>query len=332
MPDMNVVTDAGQVERAVQSLTPEDAAIRPAYGPYGRRYHPAALGAKWTDASFAVLLRGEPIAAVICGSCEGRLSYYGLPLPILIDESLGARSFRLVLKTALERFHVAGREHGSTACVIDDSPLGTSTSRLGRFLHSAGAVPRLDLRAVVNLEPSPEEIIAHVRKGHRYGINWGKRSITLSYVNADNPDPVMFSKYRTFHKRIAGRVTRPQASWDIMYETIAGGSGELSLGHDNAGSLVSATLAIDGDRVSQYSSAVYDRARFDKPLGHWPVFDAILRARKRGMSYFDLGDIPAAGTGSDKALSVAKFKRGFVDSLDFQLLWDLPLDPERCAP
>ena len=115
-----------------------------------------------------------------------------------------------------------------------------------------------------------------------------------------------------------------------MYETIASGSGELSLGHDNAGSLVSATLAIDGDRVSQYSSAVYDRARFDKPLGHWPVFDAILRARKRGMSYFDLGDIPAAGTGSDKALSVAKFKRGFVDSLDYQLSWLLPF-PSPCG-
>ena len=141
----------------------------------------------------------------------------------------------------------------------------------------------------------------------------------------------MFDEYQNFHTRIAGRTTRPQASWNIMFETVASGSGELSLGHDNTGSLVSATLVIDSDRVSQYASAVYDRAKFDKPIGHWPVFDAILRAKKRGKYQFDLGDIPAAGTASDKELSIAIFKRGFVDSLDFTLLWELPLDLERCA-
>ena len=141
----------------------------------------------------------------------------------------------------------------------------------------------------------------------------------------------MFVEYQTFHKRIAGRVTRPQASWDIMFETIAGGSGELSLGHDDSGSLISATLVIDSDRVSQPASAVYDRAKFDKPIGHWPVFNAILRAKKRGKSYYVFGNIPAAGTASDKELSIAMFKRGFVDSLDFKLIWELPLDLERCA-
>lgn len=331
MPDMNVVTDAGLVERAVQSLTPEDAAIRPAYGPFGRRYHPAALGANWTDASFAVLSRGEPIAAVICGSLEGRLTYFGMPLPILISESLGARSFRNVLKMTLERFHAAGREHGSTVCVIDDGPLGTSTSRLGHFLHSAGAVPRLDLRAVVNLESPPEEIAANVRKSYKNCINWGRRNFTLSYVNADNPDPVMFNEYQNFHKRIAGRVTRPRASWDIMFETIAGGSGELSLGRDDTGTLVSGTLVIDSDKISQYSSAVYERSKFDRPIGHWPVFDAILRAKSRGKAYFDLGDVPSTGTTSDKELSIGTFKRGFVDSLDYQLSWDVPLPPTSGA-
>ncbi|MCY4259443.1 MAG: hypothetical protein OXC91_04175 [Rhodobacteraceae bacterium] len=328
MSEMTVVTDAELVEQAVQSLTTEDAAIRPAYGPFGRRYHPAVLGTKWTDTSFAVFSQGQPVAAIICGSCEGRLTYFDMPLPILISESLGARSFRLVLKTTLERFRMVGRKHGSTVCVIDDSPLGTNTSRLGRFLHSVGAVPRLDLRAVVHLEAPPEEIVANVRKSHKYRINWGRRNITLSYVNADNPDPAMFNRYQKFHKRIAGRVTRPQASWDIMYETIASGSGELSLGHDDTGTLVSGTLVIDNDKTSQYSSAVFERSKFDKPMGHWPVFDAILRAKSRGKTHFDLGDVPSNGTASDKELSIGMFKRGFVDSLDFRLVWELPLDRE----
>ena len=331
MPDMDVVTDADKIELAVQSLTLEDAVMRPAYGPYGRRYQLAVLGAQWKDCSFSIFLRGNPVATAICGSNHGPICYFGMPMHILIDEHLGAHSFKTVLAQLVEQLHFIGRANGATSCIIDDSPLRTKTSRLGRFLHSAGAVQRLDLRAVVHLEAPPEEIVANVRKGHRYGINWGRRNISLSYVNVDNPDREMFDAYQNFHRRIAGRATRPQASWEIMFETVASGSGELSLGHDNMGNLVSATLVIDSDKVSQYASAVYDRAKFDKPIGHWPVFDAILRAKKRGKTQFDLGDIPAAGTASDKELSIAMFKRGFVDSLDFQLLWDLPLDPERCA-
>ena len=331
MPDIDVVTDTEKIELAVQSLTPKDAVIRPAYGPYGRRYHSAALGAQWKDFSFAVFYRGNPVSTAVCGSSGGPICYFGMPIHIFIDEGLGVRAFKLVLTKIVEQLYLAGRENGATSCVIDDSPLRTRTSRLGRFLHSAGAVQRLDLRAVVHLEAPPEEIASNVRKSHRYGINWGKRNISLSYVNADNPDRKKFIEYQHFHRYIAGRVTRPQASWDIMFETIASGSGELSLGHDNSGSLVGAALVIDSDKVSQYASAVYDRTKFDKPIGHWPVFDAILRAKERGKSLFDLGDIPAAGTASNKELSIAIFKRGFVNSLDYQLRWELPLDLERCA-
>ena len=331
MTEIDVETDAARINLAVQSLTPEDAVTHPAYGPYGRRYYPAALGPRWRDSSFALFDRGKPVAAAICGSIEGTLCYYGMPMKLFLDEGLGARSFRRILTHVLERLHSIRQESGATSCEIDDSPLKTTTSRMGRFLHSAGALQRLDLRAVVDLALSNEEITANVRKGHRYCINWGRRNLGLSYVNADNPDLAMFRAYQDFHKRIAGRVTRPQASWDIMFETIAGGGGELSLGHDDSGSFVSGTLVIDGDKVPQYASAVYDRARFEKPLGHWPVFDAILRAKKRGMSYFDLGEIPAAGTASDKELSIAMFKRGFVDSLEFRLVWELPLDQKRCG-
>ena len=331
MPDMDVVTDAEKIEIAVQLLTPNDAVMRPAYGSYGRRYHPAALGAKWKDSSFAIFYREEPVATAVCGSNDGPICYYGMPMKILTDETLGLRSFKKLLTRLVDQLHLIGRENGATSCVIDDSPLETRTSRLGRFLHSAGAAQRLNLRAVVYLEAPPEEIAANVRKSHRHSINWGRRNITLSYVNAGNPDYAMFSTYQNFHKRITGRVTRPQTSWDIMFETVASGSGELSLGYNDTGSLVSATLVIDSDRVSQYASAVYDRAKFDKPIGHWPVFDAILRAKKRGKTYFDLGDIPAAGTASDKELSIAMFKRGFASSLDFQLLWELPLELQRCT-
>ena len=202
---------------------------------------------------------------------------------------------------------------------------GRSASLLGKSLHAVGAVPRLSLCARVDLDAPHEAIAANIRKSYRSLISWGKRSIALTYVNHDNPDFEMFNLYREFHQQIAGRITRPRKSWDIMFESIAGGSGELSLGRDASGVLISATLVIDGGGVAQYSSGAYDRAQFDKPIGHWPLFDAILRAKARGMSLFELGDIPAAGIASDKEVSIGRFKRGFAGRLDFRLVWETPL-------
>lgn len=330
MSGFETVTDGERIEMAVQALAPGDHAAHPAHGPFGRRYYPAALGATWKDASFAVIRGTQPVAVSICGSGEGPISYYGMPMRIWFDATLGAKAFRAVLATSIE--HLSSFEgNAGASCIIDDGPPGSTVSPLGRSLHAAGAVPQMKLYAGVDLGAPEEAIAANLRKSYRSLINWGKRNIILIYVNADNPDSALFAEYQHFHHHVAGRITRSQESWDIMFDAIANGGGELSLGRDDGGNLVSATLVIDGETVSQYASAVYDRDRFDKPIGHWPVFDAILRAKSRGQRFFDLGEVPATGTASDKEVSIGVFKRGFTDRLDCRLVWNLPLNLEQRA-
>ena len=248
---------------------------------------------------------------------------------IWIKEALGTRAFRTVFAQVITHLSSLGRSNCGTACIIDDGLLDNGVSPLGRLLHAAGGVPQLKVHARIDLNAPQESITAGLRRSYRSFVNWGRRNITLTYVNAGNPDLSLFRTFQEFHRCVAGRVTRPQESWDIMFETVASGSGELSLGHDADGNLISATLVIDGKLVSQYSSAVYDRERFDKPIGHWPVFNAVLRAKARGRSSFLLGEIPTMGTASDKEVSIGKFKRGFTSRLDYRLVWDLPLNCER---
>lgn len=331
MGNFTVTTSAGHVDLAFQSLVDEKFIDHPTYGRFGRRYYPAALGDTWNDTSFAVYRRESPVLTAICGSDGGPISYYGMPMRIWIDKTLGARSFKSVLRTSLDHLVSLASATGSTTCVIRDDPSGRGASLLGRSLHAAGAVPRLSLCARIDLDVPQEAIATNIRKSYRSLISRGKRSISLAYVNCDNPDFEMFTRYRTFHRRIAGRVTRPRKSWDIMFEAIADGHGELSLGYDSSGDLMSATLVIDGGEVAQYSSGVYERERFDKPIGHWPLYDAILRAKARGRSLFELGDIPAAGTASDKEVSIGAFKRGFAGRLDYRLAWDMPLAKAGCG-
>ena len=326
MLEIDTVVDAREVERVTQYLAPRDGADEPAYGSFGRRYYPAALGGTWKDMSFAVLRSGAPAAVAVCGSDGGPICYYGLPMRIRFSEALGNRAFRAVLAQVLAHLSSMGGPNCGTDCIIDDGPPGGGASPLGRTLHAAGAVPRLKLHAKIDLNVPQESIGAGLRKSYRSLVNWGRRNITLTYVNAGNPDLSLFRAFQDFHRGVAGRVTRPQESWDIMFETVAHGCGELSLGHAADGNLISATLVIDGKTVSKYSSAVYDRDRFDKPIGHWPVFDAVLRAKARGRSCFHLGEIPTMGIASDKEVSIGKFKRGFTRRLDYRLVWDLPLN------
>ncbi len=331
MGNFSVTTNARHVDLAFQSLVDEKFIDHPTYGQFGRRYYPAALGETWNDTSFAVYRRESPVLIAICGSNGGSISYYGMPLRMWVDRTLGTRSFKSVLRTSLDHLASLVCATGATTCIIRDDPSGSSASLLGQSLHAAGAVPRLSLCARIDLDMPQEAIATNVRKSYRSLISRGKRSISLNYVNCENPDLEMFNQYRTFHQRIAGLVTRPRKSWDIMFEAIADGNGELSLGRDSSGDLLSATLVIDGGEVAQYSSGVYERERFDKPIGHWPLYDAILRAKARGRSVFELGDIPAAGTASDKEVSIGTFKRGFASRLDFQLAWDMPLAKAGCS-
>ena len=108
-----------------------------------------------------------------------------------------------------------------------------------------------------------------------------------------------------------------------MFDWIAAGGGELALGRLATGELVSGTMVVDGSKVAYYASGVYDRERFDKPMAHYPLYDAILRAGLRGKTTFDLGDIPQIGTVSQKEHAIGYFKRGFATSIETGIVWTL---------
>ena len=97
-----------------------------------------------------------------------------------------------------------------------------------------------------------------------------------------------------------------------MFEWIVSGNGELALGYLESGELVAGTMVVDGSNVAYYASGVYDRNRFDKPIAHWPLHNAILRSRARGLLWLDSGDIPQKGTVTDKEFAIGFFKSGFA--------------------
>jgi hypothetical protein len=182
------------------------------------------------------------------------------------------------------------------------------------------------LVALADLDGGEAGLRRGLRKSYKSLINWGQRALTIATVNAGNPDRALFDRYQEFHRIVAGRVTRPQSSWDALFEWVSAGRGELVLGFLDGDELVAGTLVADGLVSSYYVSGVYDRERFDKPMAHWPMWVAMLRSGERGSRIFELGEVPMAGTASPKEVSIGYFKRGFATKIAVSTVWTLAAD------
>ncbi len=302
-------------------VAPGDAQPHPATGTFGRAYYRMALAGISEDRSFAIFDESAPVAFVLCSVGLDGLNYFGMPIKIWLAPQLGDRQGRRALRVVLDQLSRLCPE--TVECYAVSDTAGPTLTWFGRQLMSSRARPELRCVALVDLSLTPERLLSEVRSRYRPLINWGRKKLVMSYVNAASPDRSMFESFREFHFRIAGRITRPTSSWEVMFDTLRGGKGELSLAHDDTGTLVSSALIIDGASTAIYASAVYDRDQFDKPLGHWPMFDAILRARQRGMRYFEVGEIPWVGTATQKEENIAFFKRGFASLFGYDLRWNI---------
>jgi hypothetical protein len=52
--------------------------------------------------------------------------------------------------------------------------------------------------------------------------------------------------------------------------------------------------------------------------------DAILRAKMRGMRWFDMGELPMPGDGTNKERAIGFFKKAFTSRVDVHAQWLLP--------
>jgi hypothetical protein len=292
----------------------------PVYGAFGRRYYPAVFGGSRTDASFAVLDRQSPVLFVACTAGADTLDNYGSPVRFFLSAKLNEQDGAAAIETAFEHIdEIVKRAQLNSVAVADHSSLGV-LSPLGKQCLNRGAAAVVRLNGWCDLRAGEAGLKRALRKSFGSLVNWGRRNLKMDLVTRDNPDRALFDRYRDFHAEVAGRVTREQASWDAMFDWVAAGRGELVLGSSD-GELVAGTLIVDGSATAYYASGVYDRERFEKPMAHWPLWLAMLRSAERGLSLFDLGDLPLPNHGSAKEIAIGYFKRGFAGSIATSLTW-----------
>jgi hypothetical protein len=291
----------------------------PIYGRMGYAYY-AATYSDDVDTSFAVLRGNDaPVALVWCNVHGGTLSYFGMPIRLFIGDNVPDAAE--LTEAALQELGRVAQVHDVSSVAVCEDIRCAVLSPLGKGCVNRGARAEVVQHGICDLSLDEAAFRRHIRKSFQSLLNTGRRMMRLAYFNAANPDLSLFEAYRAFHSQVAGRVTRSDESWRAMFELIVSGRGELALGYLGGDELVSGTMTFDGTEIAYYASGVYDRTRFDKPLAHFPLYDAIMRSGNRGLRYFDLGSLPARDAVSDKEYNIGYFKRGFATAVEMHFVW-----------
>lgn len=292
----------------------------------GSAYYRATTDVPAEDLSFAYMNGERPAMIVACtrGS-GGTLDRFGFPIEIWCDPKLPDD---VLLRLSRD----VGGELATVArgAALDQILLrAPAEPRLARYLAARYTAqeqfPEATFPIAFDLRKDDAVLLAACRSGHRQQIRAGIKSYALEFVDANRPDRAGFNRFQQLHAEVAGRVTRPQASWDAMFDMVAHGEGDLALTYVD-GVLLGGTLMLDAGNTSYYASGAYVRSHFDKPLAHFPLYTCLCRARDRGRLRAHLGETGASLlAASDKEKSISHFKMGFTSEVESSLVWKLPV-------
>lgn len=262
-----------------------------------------------------------------------RLSSNGGPLlPPLYAPAAGG-AVRDKLDKACARAAQAFCRAAGIASLAAQDVLGPQQAAIGGMhaeLMRSGAVPAPAYMLYVDLSLSPEALRAGYRKSYKALINSGEKLWRVAIQQA--PDAALFSEFEQLHIAVAGRTTRSTATWDMQHGYIGEGGAFLVYLRDEAGRMVGGGYFQHTAHESLYLVGAYDRALFDKPLGHVVQHHAIMELRRRGVRWHKLGQRYYAGCaapGTAKEQSISVFKEGFATHqflrLDAELAMAAPL-------
>jgi hypothetical protein len=292
----------------------------------GRAYYGAIAGPDLVDYSFSFVDALGPIAEIACDvTLPDQLTRFGSAIEISLRPGISLADMRVLTSAIVSELRLIAVETGATHAVIRTHSANDPDGLIGSALLKASAQYTPAFRAVCDLTQDDDALFADMRSHHRRQVRKGQALLRLEVVDTQQADKTKFDMFRDLHAEVAGRVTRPLASWDASFDMVAGGSGALVLAYIDE-LLVGGTLALDAGQTSYYASGAYRRDYFDKPISHLPLYSCFALARGRGRRWFDVGDLKGEGAAlNEKENHIAEFKAGFTSYMRPSIIWRLPL-------
>jgi hypothetical protein len=233
-------------------------------------------------------------------------------------ENLPEKIKKAVVRAVFEQVDFLANKQNVARIAFRSSPLAAAF--WGRSAPAPNPLVRLGFNdislatQILDLQADDTEQLRGMRKGHRADITRAEKLLQATVLDKETVTQEAFDRYRELHRKAAGRVTRPLATFQMMHDWIRNGLAVLcsaSLGGVDVGfALVS--VYKDG---AYYSSSCEDPDHNDLPIGHLMQWRILQWLRQHGIRRYEIGwqmfaSQPHAVV-SEKELRIAFFKRGF---------------------
>lgn len=169
---------------------------------------------------------------------------------------------------------------------------------------------------ILKLDKECEVLFRNFRKGTKSDIKAAsKNGITAAIYDFNNISKIDFDRYRDIHFQAAGRQTRPDKTWSIMFEWVKAGLSILSIVSKN-GEMISAQFINTYKKKAYYhSGATLPEFQSLRGVGHLGQWEIIKFLKAKDFNYYDLGSnvYPniSQESANKKLLGISKFKTGF---------------------
>ena len=233
----------------------------------------------------------------------------------IFKKSLGNKSRKKIAKKIFEMINVISKKLDIERCQFVNMEY-FKLSEFYKYLLESSQETFTTHHLLVDLSLSIDEIRTRFRNSCKYRINQGFREWQVEvHEEVSKKD---FDSFRLLHKEVAQKITRPIQSWNIQKKEIDDKVSFMVTVSDQQDSIVGVGLFNCSKTLGVYESGVYKRELFDKPLGHPVQMRAIEILKKRGLSWYELGQKFLKSdkySPTEKELQISHFKEGFATDI-----------------
>ncbi|PIQ69018.1 MAG: hypothetical protein COV91_00830 [Candidatus Taylorbacteria bacterium CG11_big_fil_rev_8_21_14_0_20_46_11] len=238
-------------------------------------------------------------------------------IPALAND-LPPKQKEKVLKFIFEKIDTLAKENGICRSKFRFPILNKSFIETGN--QKSNFLPKFDYldaslsTQVIDLNKPITELRREVRHGHDSDIDKAGRVFKSETFNKTNINPDNFGEYVKMHRKAAGRITRPKATFDIMYKTIKEGESFL-VAAKRDGVFVGFAYFLGYKNNVYYGSGCNDPELENLPVSHFVQWSAIEWMNLMKYRFYEIGwhrysinlfDQPTA-----KEAHISRFVRGF---------------------
>ena len=186
-------------------------------------------------------------------------------------------------------------------------------------------------RPYVDLTLPDSAISSGIRKSYRSHINWCAKNLTVEYLSGDQikgeKANEIYAVIQEVKSDMLAKYTDGMTLELFMHPMLMcrNGKGEVAITRTPQGVPVGVTVTTYDNGLAYYAiggSKVYE----GKNVGHFVLYDAIMRAKAKGVRRYLMNRLFPASVATDKAsvrlmvernITITFFKRGFSDDCEF---------------